>query len=179
MHSPIDDPRLLDGEAPPGFSRAAAVLGPWSLGHLILYDAELPVVANNFGYGFLDGKASADLIIADNEQGKRIRIDTIAQGAQIELPMTITTAQNLRVVLCWADPEVLILGDEFAQPNDAAKRAFMISPTAINPKAVANSTAEAPTATVDRRVGRRFSWSETTFAPKARPTIRGTPNTSK
>lgn len=50
------DPRLLDADAAtlPGLSRAAAVLGPWSLGHLILYDAELPVVANNFGYGFLD-----------------------------------------------------------------------------------------------------------------------------
>jgi asparagine N-glycosylation enzyme membrane subunit Stt3 len=48
------DPRLLDSRTPPALSRAAAVLGPWSLGHLILYDAELPVVANNFGYGFLD-----------------------------------------------------------------------------------------------------------------------------
>jgi hypothetical protein len=33
------------------------VLGPWSLGHLTLYEAELPVVANNFGYGFLDSIA--------------------------------------------------------------------------------------------------------------------------
>ncbi|MDQ6894078.1 MAG: hypothetical protein M3167_15515 [Acidobacteriota bacterium] len=48
------DPRLLRGETPPSLSRVQAVLGPWSLGHLILYDAELPVVANNFGYGFLD-----------------------------------------------------------------------------------------------------------------------------
>ena len=40
---------------PPGaLARAASVLAPWSLGHLILYEAELPVVANNFGYGFLD-----------------------------------------------------------------------------------------------------------------------------
>jgi asparagine N-glycosylation enzyme membrane subunit Stt3 len=49
------DPRLL---GPPPFpaalSRASSVLAPWSLGHLILYDAEEPVVANNFGYGFLD-----------------------------------------------------------------------------------------------------------------------------
>jgi asparagine N-glycosylation enzyme membrane subunit Stt3 len=48
------DPRLLSPEPPPELSRAASVLAPWSLGHLILYDAELPVVANNFGYGFLD-----------------------------------------------------------------------------------------------------------------------------
>ncbi|HYK41425.1 MAG TPA: STT3 domain-containing protein [Thermoanaerobaculia bacterium] len=48
------DPGLLDSRTPPALSRARAVLGPWSLGHLILYDAELPVVANNFGYGFID-----------------------------------------------------------------------------------------------------------------------------
>jgi hypothetical protein len=49
------DPRLLGprpGEAVPPDTRA--VLAPWSLGHLLLYEAELPVVANNFGYGFLD-----------------------------------------------------------------------------------------------------------------------------
>ncbi|MGZ4778689.1 MAG: S8 family serine peptidase [Thermoanaerobaculia bacterium] len=67
-----------------------------------------------FGFGFLDGKASADLIVADNGQGKRIRIDTIAQGAQFQYPLTITSTQNVRVVLGWADPEVLNLGDAFA-----------------------------------------------------------------
>lgn len=49
------DPRLLgprSEEAVPPDTRA--VLAPWSLGHLLLYEAELPVVANNFGYGFLD-----------------------------------------------------------------------------------------------------------------------------
>lgn len=49
------DPRLL---GPPPFpavlSGASSVLAPWSLGHWILYEAEQPVVANNFGYGFLD-----------------------------------------------------------------------------------------------------------------------------
>jgi asparagine N-glycosylation enzyme membrane subunit Stt3 len=49
------DPRLLgparDAAVAPD---ARAVLAPWSLGHLLLYEAELPVVANNFGYGFLD-----------------------------------------------------------------------------------------------------------------------------
>ncbi|MEO8430186.1 MAG: STT3 domain-containing protein [Acidobacteriota bacterium] len=48
------DARLLAGEPFPELSRAGAVLAPWSLGHLVLYNAELPVVANNFGYGFLD-----------------------------------------------------------------------------------------------------------------------------
>ncbi len=49
------DPRLL---GPPPFpaalARAPSVMAPWSLGHWILYEAEQPVVANNFGYGFLD-----------------------------------------------------------------------------------------------------------------------------
>ena len=39
---------------PESLSRAPSVLAPWSLGHFLLYEAELPVVANNFGYGFLD-----------------------------------------------------------------------------------------------------------------------------
>jgi asparagine N-glycosylation enzyme membrane subunit Stt3 len=48
------DARLLSATPPPGLAGAGSVLAPWSLGHRILYDAELPVVANNFGYGFLD-----------------------------------------------------------------------------------------------------------------------------
>lgn len=49
------DPRLLGPPPyPPELHRAASVLAPWSLGHLILYNAELPDVADNFGYGFLD-----------------------------------------------------------------------------------------------------------------------------
>jgi dolichyl-phosphooligosaccharide-protein glycotransferase len=60
------DPRLLgparDAAIPPG---ARAVLAPWSLGHLVLYEAELPVVANNFGYGFLD---SIRFFLASSEE---------------------------------------------------------------------------------------------------------------
>jgi dolichyl-diphosphooligosaccharide--protein glycosyltransferase len=48
------DARLLEPPYPPGLARAESVLAPWSLGHLLLYESELPVVANNFGYGFLD-----------------------------------------------------------------------------------------------------------------------------
>ena len=49
------DPRLLAAPPPPPeLSKAGAVLAPWSLGHRILFHAELPVVANNFGYGFND-----------------------------------------------------------------------------------------------------------------------------
>ena len=49
------DQRLLDPPAYlPELARARSVIAPWSLGHLVLYEAEQPVVANNFGYGFLD-----------------------------------------------------------------------------------------------------------------------------
>jgi asparagine N-glycosylation enzyme membrane subunit Stt3 len=48
------DARLLSTTPPPELTGARSVLAPWSLGHMILFDAELPVVANNFGYGFLD-----------------------------------------------------------------------------------------------------------------------------
>src|SRR6266536_237639 len=48
------DARLLSKAPPPGLTGAHSVLAPWSLGHMVLYDAELPVVANNFGYGFRD-----------------------------------------------------------------------------------------------------------------------------
>lgn len=60
------DPRLL---GPPPFpaalSEASSVLAPWSLGHFLLYEAEEPVVANNFGYGFLD---SVRFFLADSEE---------------------------------------------------------------------------------------------------------------
>ncbi len=60
------DARLLEvPPGPPELSRAASVLAPWSLGHLILYRAEQPVVANNFGYGFLD---SIRFFLAESEQ---------------------------------------------------------------------------------------------------------------
>ncbi|HEX4440210.1 MAG TPA: STT3 domain-containing protein [Thermoanaerobaculia bacterium] len=49
------DPGLL---GPPPFPAALdgarSVMAPWSLGHFVLYEAGLPVVANNFGYGFMD-----------------------------------------------------------------------------------------------------------------------------
>ena len=59
------DPRLLSGAPLPDLARASAVLAPWSLGHLILYESELPVVSNNFGYGFLD---SVRFFLAESEE---------------------------------------------------------------------------------------------------------------
>ncbi len=49
------DPLLLDpSRYPSALSRAPSVIAPWSMGHFLLYETEQPVVANNFGYGFLD-----------------------------------------------------------------------------------------------------------------------------
>jgi asparagine N-glycosylation enzyme membrane subunit Stt3 len=60
------DPALLGPPPfPAGLANASAVMAPWSMGHWILYGAELPVVANNFGYGFLD---SIRFFLADSEE---------------------------------------------------------------------------------------------------------------
>ena len=59
------DSRFLTATPPPELSKAAAVLAPWSLGHRILFNAELPVVGNNFGYGFAD---SIRFFIAESEE---------------------------------------------------------------------------------------------------------------
>jgi subtilisin family serine protease len=62
-----------------------------------------------FGFGLADAKASVDLIIADNGTGSRIRTGTIGNGQDVDIPITISTAQKLRVVLGWFDPEVLLV----------------------------------------------------------------------
>jgi hypothetical protein len=48
----------------PELASAEAVLAPWSLGHFITYYGEMPVVANNFFYGFFD---SLRFFLADDE----------------------------------------------------------------------------------------------------------------
>jgi len=63
----------------------------------------------DYGFGLLDSKKSVDLIIADGGTGKRIKIDRAANGAQFDYPLTISQAQDLRVVLSWFDPEALPL----------------------------------------------------------------------
>ena len=60
------DPRLLrPGRFPPELARAESVFAPWSMGHQILYEAGLPVVGNNFGYGFVD---SLRFFLAESEE---------------------------------------------------------------------------------------------------------------
>jgi dolichyl-diphosphooligosaccharide--protein glycosyltransferase len=59
------DAHLLSPQAlPPELANASSVLAPWSLGHMILYESGLPVVANNFGYGFTD---SLNFFLAESE----------------------------------------------------------------------------------------------------------------
>ena len=60
------DPGLLGPPPlPAALANARSVMTPWSLGHFTLYEAELPVVANNFGYGFLD---SIRFFLAESEE---------------------------------------------------------------------------------------------------------------
>ena len=54
---PVDlyDPRFLPPRRPvPELDAAGSFLSPWSLGHFVTYYAEMPVAADNFGYGFFD-----------------------------------------------------------------------------------------------------------------------------
>ena len=61
-----------------------------------------------FGFGLADAKASVDFIRDDNGTGSRIHTGTIGNGQEIDIPVTLTAAQKLRVVLGWFDPEVLL-----------------------------------------------------------------------
>jgi len=92
----------------PVFLKAVAIAGADDLG-IAGPDA-------TFGFGFLNGKKSADIMVADNAQGKRIKTDSAAQGAQFDYPVTITSAQDLRFVLSWFDPETVNISSDPTQP---------------------------------------------------------------
>ncbi len=64
-----------------------------------------------YGFGLADAQASVDLIRADNGTGSRMNLGQLSQGQSEEFPITLSAAQNLRVVLGWTDPEVLNLTD--------------------------------------------------------------------
>jgi hypothetical protein len=59
-----------------------------------------------FGFGLVNAKASADLIIDDAGTGARIRNFSVAHGATQEFPIIVTSPQNVRVVLQWGDPAI-------------------------------------------------------------------------
>ncbi|MEO8035666.1 MAG: S8 family serine peptidase [Acidobacteriota bacterium] len=73
-----------------------------------------------YGFGFLNTKASVDLIRADAGSGNRIRIKSLTQGQTYEVPLVLSAGQNLRVFLGWGDPEVLNLS-----PSDTAAKALV------------------------------------------------------
>lgn len=65
-----------------------------------------------FGFGLANAKASVDLIRDDNGTGSRIRTGSIGNGQDADIPITLTAAQKLRVVLGWFDPEVLLIPED-------------------------------------------------------------------
>lgn len=91
---------------------------PITLRSLLLEGADdlgTPGPDYTYGFGLANAQAAVDLIRADNNTGSRIVVGNIAQGQQIETPMTVSATQNVRVVVSWQDPEVLLAPDDFAE----------------------------------------------------------------
>jgi subtilisin family serine protease len=65
-----------------------------------------------FGFGLIDAKASADLIIGDGGTRSQIVNVNISQGTRVERAVTVTSAQKLKVLVTWADPSVVLLGND-------------------------------------------------------------------
>ncbi|HJQ40936.1 MAG TPA: S8 family serine peptidase [Thermoanaerobaculia bacterium] len=65
-----------------------------------------------YGFGLVDAKNSADLIIGDGGTRSQIASVTVAQSQVVERTLTVTSAQNLRVLVTWADPSVVLLGND-------------------------------------------------------------------
>src|SRR5258708_267288 len=94
-----------------------------------------------YGFGLVDAQASADLVIADAAQGNRIRNGTLSARQTLEYPLTVPSGQSLlRVVVGWADPEVLLTAtvtdDQFADKtliNDLDVKVVTPSGTTVLP----------------------------------------------
>jgi len=67
-----------------------------------------------YGFGLVDAQASIDLIRADSNSGLRIRTQSMTNGQTIDVPLTVSAAQKLRVVAGWADPPVSVPANGFA-----------------------------------------------------------------
>lgn len=80
-----------------------------------------------YGFGLLDAKAAADTIIADGGQARRIHMDQIGTGGKVEIPVTVTTAQTLRVTLGWSDPEVLVFPVDSGDPSDPLAASTLVN----------------------------------------------------
>lgn len=62
-----------------------------------------------YGFGLVNAKSSADLIIADANAGNRIKNLSFAngQGQSQEFRISVPSTQNARVVLQWNDPAII------------------------------------------------------------------------
>jgi len=104
--------RILTGNATlrpsPVLLKAVAIAGAEDLG-LAGPDA-------TYGYGLFNAKKSVDILIADNNQAKRIKSDSVGQGGQFDYSMTLGSPQDLRFLLTWFDPETVTLSSDPAQP---------------------------------------------------------------
>jgi hypothetical protein len=67
---------------------------------------DLPGPDYIYGFGLADAQKSVDLIIADATTGARIRTGTMRNGDTVEFPLAVSSAQDVRVVLGWFDPEI-------------------------------------------------------------------------
>ncbi|HSP34907.1 MAG TPA: S8 family serine peptidase [Thermoanaerobaculia bacterium] len=72
----------------------------------------------SYGFGLLNAQAAADTIVADAGQARRIVTKSVATGEEIDLPVSVNNTQNLRVVLGWADPEVINFPVDSGDPTD-------------------------------------------------------------
>lgn len=102
-----------------------------------------------YGYGFVNAKAAVDLLRADNNGGSRIRSGGITHGQRLEIPLALNANQNLRVVVSWPDPDVLLFDEldlaavalvndldlKLVDANGAEVLPFVLDP--VNPQAVA------------------------------------------
>ncbi|PYQ30100.1 MAG: hypothetical protein DMF56_10285 [Acidobacteria bacterium] len=68
-----------------------------------------------YGFGLINAKASADLIIGDGGTRGQIANVNISQGTRVERAVTVTATQKLKVLVTWADPTVVLLGNDSFQ----------------------------------------------------------------
>jgi hypothetical protein len=103
--------KTFNGASPtPAQLKALIIAGADDLGN--------PGPDYTFGFGLVNAKRAVDTIIADAGAGNRIRNFTFAEGQKqnFETNVLVTEAQDLRIVLNWADPPIPYLGgDDIAQ----------------------------------------------------------------
>lgn len=98
--------KLFAGASPlPEQLKALILIGADDLGN--------PGPDYTYGFGLANAKSAVDLVRADAGTGARIRNVSFNQGQiqSIEFPLVVSQPQNLKVLLNWADPPTILLGD--------------------------------------------------------------------